>query len=78
MDDMLTVQKHTTQNYNLFANECETQSLRDCTMQILREEHDIQANVFDTMLSRGWYAPEQADQQQISNAKQKFSQMMQQ
>ena len=72
MDDMLTAQKHTTQNYSLFANECSTKEIRNDIMSLLKEEHEIQAELFDEMSSRGWYSPETAEMQKIENAKQKF------
>lgn len=73
MEDMLTSQKHITSNYSLFANECSTQNIRSDVMNIMKEEHEIQACVFDFMSSKGWYAPAAAEQQKIDQAKQKYS-----
>ncbi len=73
MEDMLTAQKHITGNYSLFANECSTQNIRSDIMNIMKEEHEIQACVFDFMSSKGWYAPAAAEQQKIDQAKQKYS-----
>lgn len=72
MEDMLTAQKHTTQNYSLFANECSTKQVRDDIMDLLKSEHEIQAELFDEMSSRGWYSPEEAELQKVEKAKQKF------
>ena len=72
MEDMLTSQKHVTSNYSMFANECSTVKLRCDVMNLLKEEHEIQAEVFDEMAAKGWYAPEQAEAQKIAKAKQKF------
>lgn len=73
MDDVLSSQKLITDTYNTFANECVNQQLRTDFLNILREEHNIQQTVFDQMKTRGWYAPAQAEQQKISTAYTKFS-----
>ena len=41
-------------------------------MSLLHEEHDIQADVFEEMHSRGWYMTPAAQQQKIDTAKTKF------
>lgn len=43
-----------------------------CFVDILTEEHQIQADVFNEMSKRGWYPVQQAEQQKIQQAKQKF------
>lgn len=72
LEDVLTSQKHLTESYNTFANECVTPNIRDEFMRILEEEHQIQAEVFDDMKKRGWYQTPAAEQQKIQQAKQKF------
>ena len=72
LSDVLSDQKLVTSNYNTFANECAGKKLRDDTMCILHEEHDIQADVFEEMHSRGWYMTPAAEQQKIETAKAKF------
>ena len=72
LDDVLTSQKTITGTYNAFANECSTPSIRDSFVDILTEEHQIQADVFNEMSKRGWYPVQQAEQQKIQQAKQKF------
>lgn len=76
MNDALYSQKQITENYNIFANECAGPQLRDVFMNILNEEHQIQADVFDEMSKRGWYAAQNAEQQQIEQAKTKFQNML--
>lgn len=75
MNDALYSQKQITENYNIFANECAESQIRDIFMTILNEEHQIQADVFDEMSKRGWYAIQSADRQQIQQVKQKFQNM---
>ena len=75
MDDVLSTEKMLTGNYNTFANECATPAIREEFMSILNEEHQMQMEIFDEMSKRGWYSPEAAEQQKISQAKQKFQSM---
>jgi spore coat protein CotF len=71
-DDVLCSQKSITGTYNTFTNECSTANVRDEFLSILNEEHQMQADVFDEMKKRGWYTTPQAEQQMVSQAKQKF------
>lgn len=72
MADLLSSQKYITENYNTYANECVTPTVLTSFMNILKEEHQIQNQVFSEMQNRGWYAPEAADQNKVTQAKQKF------
>ncbi len=72
MYDVLSSQKFITDTYNTFTNECASANTRDEFMKLLQEEHQIQADVFDTMKQRGWYQTSNAEQQKIQQAKQKF------
>ncbi len=72
MDDVLTSQKHITGVYNTFSNECVNQQLQADMMTILREEHNMQFDVFSDMQKRGWYSPAAAEQQKVTEAKSKF------
>lgn len=72
MTDVLSSQKFVTDSYNTFTNECATPNVRNEFMQILQEEHQIQAEVFDAMKNRGWYQAPAADQQKVQQTKQKY------
>lgn len=72
MDDILSSQKHITDVYNTFSNECTNQKLQSDMLNILKEEHVIQFNVFDEMQKRGWYSPCAAQAQMINDAKTKY------
>ncbi|MBR2869224.1 MAG: spore coat protein [Clostridia bacterium] len=72
MDDILTSQKHITGVYNTFSNECVNSQLQADMMSILKEEHNMQFDVFSDMQKRGWYSPAAAEQQKITEAKSKF------
>ncbi len=73
MNDSLASQKLISSVYNTFANECVNPQLRTDFLNILREEHDIQADIFQEMQKRGWYQVKQAEQTQVDQAKQKYS-----
>ena len=73
MEDMLSAQKFISDAYNSFANECAAASVRDELLNILQDEHNLQADIFGEMQKRGWYPTTPADQQQIQTVKQKFS-----
>ena len=74
LEDALMSQKHITEGYNTFAGECVNEQLRSTFLNILDDEHRIQADAFCDMQSRGWYAGESADAQKVQQARQKFSQ----
>ena len=77
MEDILSSQKFVSDVYNTFTNECVNQQLRTDLLNILREEHNIQQSVYDQMKTRGWYSPARAEQQKITAAYTKFSNIKQ-
>lgn len=72
LTDSLSSQKYITSGYNTYANECATPDLRDEFLNILKDEHQIQAELFTEMTKRGWYQIKPADQNQVSQTKQKY------
>ena len=72
VNDSIASQKLISNNYNTFANECATPNLRDEFMNILKDENQIEAELFNEMQKRGWYQMQAADQQQVMQAKQKY------
>lgn len=76
MDDSLDSQKLISSSYNTYANECATPNLRDEFLNILKDEHQIQAEIFNEMQKRGWYQLQPADQQQVAQVKQKFQNIL--
>ena len=72
MTDLLSSQKFVTDGYNTSVNECATPSLKCDMLNILNKEHQIQGDVFSEMQRRGWYPTEAAEQQKISQVKQKY------
>jgi spore coat protein CotF len=72
LQDALASQKFITENYNTFTNECVTPEIRGVFMSILKEEHDMQNEIFTEMQKRGWYQVQPAEAQKIQQTKTKF------
>lgn len=77
MNDSIASQKHISSSYNTFANECTNIQLRNDFLNILKEEHDIQFDLFNEMSRRGWYQVAPTDQNKIEQAKIKYSNIQQ-
>ena len=72
--DALSAQKASTSQFNLAANECTHEDVRQTMMKILNQEHEIQKSVFDNMHAAGFYPTPAAEDKKVQEAKQKFSQ----
>ena len=75
LQDSLISQKLITDSYNTFAGECVSAQLRNTMLNILDDEHQIQADLFSCLQANGWYCTEPADQQKVEKARQKFASM---
>lgn len=73
LQDTLMSQKHITDAYNTFAGECANDRLRSTMLSILNDEHNIQATIFSSMQTNGWYKTEPATTKSIQKAKQKVT-----
>ncbi len=71
--DLILTEKKMSTNYNQFASECVNDQLRDTFVNLLTKGHKTQAELFKTAQQKGWYQVEQAEQQKISQASQKFT-----
>ena len=76
MNDSLASQKMVISMYNTTTNECANPQLRNDLLNILKEEHDIQFELFNEMSMRGWYQTTPAEQQKVTQAKQKASTLL--
>ena len=72
MTDLILTEKKMSTNYNLFASECVNERLRDAYLDILTKGQKTQTELFKTAQQKGWYQVEQAEQQKIRQAEQKF------
>lgn len=73
LKDCLSSQKFITANYNNYAGECANEQLRNAFLNILDDEHRIQADIFTDMNANGWYPVQPADQQKLQQTRQKYS-----
>ena len=73
MTDLLLSEKKMSGNYNEYASECVNVQLRDAFVSILTESHKTQTDLFRTAQQKGWYQVEQAPEQKVSQAQQKFT-----
>ena len=55
LGDALNSEKNATTLYNLWANECVHDNLRETMLDLLAKEHDIQVDVFNQMHTMGYY-----------------------
>lgn len=72
LSDLLLSQKQITGTYNTSGNECADEKLKSDLLNILRDEHNMQTDVFTQMQQRGWYQTPPAQQQKIDAAKTKY------
>lgn len=73
LQDSLISQKLITGSYNTFAGECVNEQLRGAFLNILDDEHRIQADIFCNLQSKGWYQVEPAQQTKVQQVRQKYS-----
>lgn len=73
LQDAILSQKLMTDSYNTYAGEAVNPQLRNTMLSILDDEHCIQADIFSSLQSHGWYKVEPAQQQKIVEARQKFT-----
>lgn len=72
LGDALNTQKSSTNLYNMSANECVHNDLRNTVLDLLGKEHDIQVEVFNKMHTMGYYPTPSADAKKVQDAKAKF------
>ena len=75
MNDLLTMEKQITSAYNTGITEASCQNLRQTLTTNLVETQQLQYTIFDTMKKKGWYQTKDAQDQDVNNAKNKFTNM---
>lgn len=73
VNDLLSSEKYLTEGYNISTFEATNPQLHNTLKNILNETHKNRESLYHAMEQRGWYKTEQADQQQISQAHNQFS-----
>ena len=72
LGDALNTEKNATNLYNLGANECVHDNLRETMLNLLSKEHEIQVDVFNQMHTMGFYPTPAAESKKVQEAKTKF------
>ena len=73
MADMLTMEKKLSNNYDIYASECVNTALRNEFIKDFTQSHTTQTELFQAAQSRGWYQVQQAQQDQINQARTKYT-----
>ena len=73
MERELLLMKGISTLYLHGAIESETKEVHDAFKCALEESLNIQNHIYNLMKENGWYKTENAEQQKIDNARQKFS-----
>lgn len=71
--DFICSEKKMTANYDAFASECVSVALRDEFLKMLNQSHTTQTDLFKLAQSKGWYQVEQAPDNKVRQAYQKYT-----
>lgn len=77
LTDNLITQKYIANGYNHAALEAANSQLMDAFTGILRDEHQLQHEIFIEMNSRGWYQPKTANMNDLTQHLNKWNQELQ-
>jgi len=77
LTDSLVMQKYIADGYNTAAIEASNTQLKEAFINILRDEHLIQHEIFNEMSNRGWYQPKPANINDINQNLNKWNQELQ-
>lgn len=73
MMDALSSQKFLSGIYNESLNEAYHTPVKNCFSGLLEDVHRTQEELFALMNERGWYPVENAEEQKVTAARQKFA-----
>ena len=71
--DLLQTEKYLAGCYNSYLLEAATPEVKQCLSGLLNDTHSMQQRLFEDMNSRGWYPVTKAEDQKVTQAKQKFA-----
>ena len=71
--DLLQSEKYLAGCYNSYLLEAATPEVKQCLSGLLNDTHSMQQRLFEDMNSRGWYPVTKAEDQKVTQAKQKFA-----
>ena len=72
INDLLTQEKYMTTSYSQALHEASHEGLYQDLMGIFTETQQCQRDLYDLMFKKGWYAVEQAQQQDLQQKHQQF------
>ncbi|MDP2871738.1 MAG: spore coat protein [Bacillota bacterium] len=75
VEDSLSTQKFLASTADTYANEASSDELRSDLLNVLQEDHQLQAKLFQAASQRGWYQVKQASDQEVSQAQSKHRNM---
>lgn len=78
MEDLISQEKYLINSYSTFIPEASCPQLRQVLSENLNGCFTNQFAVFDKMSQLGWYTEKKAEQAEVNEARQKYSQMQQQ
>lgn len=78
MDDALHSEKQMISAYGTFLAEATCPNLRSELTKIINDKQQIQFQIYDTIVKKGWYPTKNAKLNEVQNATQKFDSMKQQ
>ena len=67
LNDILATEKSMSNNYGIVLNEASNDSLYEEIINICKDTHTCQRNLFNLLFSKGWYKLEKAEQQKIDS-----------
>ena len=70
--DALSTHKMLASNYNTSAGECSNQKMMNDLLGIVSDNHRMQYDLYKSMESRGWYETKPAEQQMITETRDKY------
>lgn len=76
MNDLLTTEKQVISAYSVGITESSCTNLRNTLINNFRSAQDIQYKIFDAMKQKGWYTTKDAPDNDVNQAKNQATQMM--
>lgn len=73
MNDLLAMEKQIISSYNVGITEASCPDLRQTLTNSLIGSQQMQFEVFDTMRKQGWYQTKNAQEQDVTSAKNKYN-----
>lgn len=70
--DILMTHKHLTDMYNNAANEVDCSVMHNEMLNILKEEHELEHELYNAVKKRGWYTAKMAQTDDVNKVQSEF------